>query len=216
MFRFLAFVLACACAKLSVCSAEMVRFRLETVNEVGVPIDSVNIGDEFGVQVWVQDVRPDAQGVFSAYVDVVYDTPLVSLVEDSLTFGDDFTVSTRGDLSSAGVLDEVGAIATGNLAEPLPPPLGADEFLLFSARFTADSIGEVVFRSNVADVQPRHATTLHGFNGGVPIDETIFGQASVFVVPEPSSLYLIVMMLAVPIRSCRRRAPVPNLTSASR
>ena len=50
-----------------------VRFRLETTNAAGEPIDTIAAGGEFLLKAYVEDVSsatPD--GVFAAYIDVEY------------------------------------------------------------------------------------------------------------------------------------------------
>ncbi|MCP4814118.1 MAG: tandem-95 repeat protein, partial [Planctomycetaceae bacterium] len=100
----------------------VIQTRLQTSNAVGSPLTNVNAGEDFFLDVYVQDQRPQADGVFAAYFDVVMDTGLVSL-DGSPVFGDSYP-NTQHFTESAGQMEEIGAI--GNVSF-----LGSAERLLF-------------------------------------------------------------------------------------
>jgi len=60
-----------------------VAFRLDVTDLAGAPINTVEVGDSFYLNAYVQDVRegidPSDGGLFSAYMDVDYDTSRVSV-----------------------------------------------------------------------------------------------------------------------------------------
>ena len=68
---------------------ELVQLRFEITDQSGASIGSVDVGDSFELQIFVQDIRPDSvpnRGVTSAFLDVFYDAPLISTSE-TITFG---------------------------------------------------------------------------------------------------------------------------------
>ena len=158
-----------------------VVFRLETTDTDldRTPISSINIGDQFLLRGFVEDVRggDKATGVFAAYLDVVYDSIFVS-IDGDLTFGPSFGNGRSGDTSAAGLLDEVGAF-DGFM------PLGPGEFLLFEVPFRADKdeIGTFNFMGESADVLPLHAVILSDRDETpVPNESIFFGMTSLEVV----------------------------------
>jgi cyclophilin family peptidyl-prolyl cis-trans isomerase len=121
-----------------------IRLRLDTADLSGTPISTISPGEEFLVQVFVQDIRQNPKGVFAAYLDVTYDASRVSVVGESIVYGAPYENGQSGDLSVPGLIDEAGAFAgftqTG----------GAEKFLL-SVRMKADQAGQVQFVGNPAD-----------------------------------------------------------------
>ena len=111
----------------------IVDIRLQPTDLLGNPISQIEEGDVFLLSAFVEDVRQDAQGVFSAYIDVQYDAPLLS-VDGLISYGSSFPNLQLGDTSTDGLIDEVGAI------DGLTP-LGPGEFLLFSVPMIADEAG---------------------------------------------------------------------------
>ncbi len=80
-----------------------VQMRFEITDTTGTSIDSVDVGDPFELDVFVQDVRPDTvadRGVWSAFLDVFYDAPRMS-ISGPITFGPDY--SGLPDQSDVGI-----------------------------------------------------------------------------------------------------------------
>ena len=179
--------------------AEIVEFRPEVTNLAGQPVDVMQVGEEFLFRVLVADVRDDPIGVFSAYLDVEYDEGLVSYVPDSLAHSGDFDLAVEGDASTPGLIDEVGGISIGVFDDttrpPIGPPLGPGSFLLFVAGFKANAQGNVTFSGNPPENLPLHETTVHGLDHAVSFDEIVFRSASVTIVPEPSTLLLMILAI---------------------
>ena len=72
--------------------AQMVGLRFDITDLAGTSIDTVEVGDEFNLDVYVQDVRPPSvsnRGVFSAFLDVHFDGSLVTPL-GTVTFGDHY------------------------------------------------------------------------------------------------------------------------------
>jgi hypothetical protein len=133
-------------------NADRVRIRLVAVDAEGAPIDWVSVGEEFQVNVLVEDLRDPPKGVVSAYVDVWYDSTCVA-VTAAISPGGDFADGRSGDTSTPGLVDEVGGLATG-LAS------GGGEHLLASLRFVATAPGLAAFSADAADQFPTHETYL--------------------------------------------------------
>ena len=179
--------------------AQTVEFQPVVTDLAGDPVSAVLVGEEVLLLVFVQDVRDDAQGVFSAYVDVEYDPGVVSFVPRSLTHGDQFGIAPRGDPSVAGVIDDTGSIVQPDFDDNTPPPigpqLGPEAVLLFSANFRAETQGMALYSTNPPENLPRLSTTVHGLDDAVPFDQILFGTASLKVVPEPSTGWLLAIGL---------------------
>jgi cyclophilin family peptidyl-prolyl cis-trans isomerase len=121
-----------------------VRLRLATADLSGAPISTLSIGEEFLVQVFVQDIRQNPKGVFAAYLDVTYDPSRVSVVGENIVYGDPYENGKSGVLSVPGLIDEAGAFAGFTQT-------GSAEKFLLSVRMKADQAGQVQFVGNPAD-----------------------------------------------------------------
>ncbi|MEL6110451.1 MAG: PKD domain-containing protein [Planctomycetota bacterium] len=152
---------------------EIVEIQLRATDAFGNPISQVEQGETFLLQTFVEDVRPDALGVFAAYLDVFYDAPLLS-VAGAITYGDAYPNLQLGDTSVDGVIDEVGAV--DGFA-----PIGPGEFLLFSVPMTADEIGLASFNANAAD-DPGNEVLVFGLDQPVPLDQIEFGSIAIEIV----------------------------------
>lgn len=132
----------------------LVAFRLQVVDENGAPIDEIEVGRMFDLQVFVQDLRlPEAgesRGVHQAFLDILYDSNLVALTEEGVQHGPLYG-SLNGSLvnnqtDTAGLLNEVGSSQ-----EDLTSPPGSQEVLLFSIEFMSTAPGSFDFTSESAD-----------------------------------------------------------------
>ena len=168
---------------------DVVRVRLETTDLDGNVVADVDVGEDFVLRGYVQDLTDrETGGVFAAYFDVLYDETIVS-VDGGLEFSATYSNVKSGDLSVAGVMDEVGAI------DGLTP-LGPDEFLLFSVQMNADADGSVDFVSAPAgetnrgeDVSQLHAMLVYlgndiGLPGDVPTDRVAYMSTTLSVGEE--------------------------------
>jgi large repetitive protein len=128
---------------------DQVRYSLGFTNTAGQSIETITVGSEFYVTIFVADVReginPADMGVFSAWVDVLYDRNLVSIA-GPLVFDGDYTAVPDGQIAIPGIIDEAGAF---RMPDQLPP--GPGDKLVFRARFRAEVAGEVTFLTNPAD-----------------------------------------------------------------
>ncbi|MFV2065911.1 MAG: putative Ig domain-containing protein, partial [Pirellulales bacterium] len=131
-----------------------VRVELVAVDEQGLPISAVAVGQTFVVQAIVEDMRPDPQGVFAAFVDVRFDKSQLVL-ESPIEFGRDFGNGRNVNTETEGVIDEAGAFGGLN-------PTGRGSFVLFSASFKSLVAGETTIEVDAADMLPAHAVLLYG------------------------------------------------------
>ncbi len=162
-------------------------------------ITNVQAGDEFLAQVVVTDIRtglPPVQGVFSAFLDLLYTEQLVSIIpaptinnpfspfDFQITFGSDFQSNPvfglqGGDASVPGLIDEVGA-SSPNLSDPNPPIEGPQ--VLFTVRMQATAPGVAVFKANPAD-DALSETLVYSRNQLVTTQEQRFGTSELFIFP---------------------------------
>jgi len=149
-------------------------FDLEVTDTAGNAVSTVRVGDQLVLNVYVDDLRELGQGVFSAYVDVIYDAGRAS-VADPLRFSDSYASARAGDTTIPGLIDEAGALA--GLSK-----LGGERALLFSVPFKADAEGQLTFSTDPADILPRHETLL--YTEPVGTHEVRFGSVTIDVEPE--------------------------------
>ncbi len=151
-----------------------VGYRLEITDTSGNAISSTRVSEPFVLNVYVEDLREEPLGVFSAYLDVLYAANLVAP-----TGLPDFTESVyragqSGNIDTPGVVDEAGA-TDGNT------PLGGGEFLLFTIPFIAENAGIATFEADFPDNLPLHQITLYETEEAVDEELIRFGTASIEV-----------------------------------
>lgn len=150
-----------------------VRFRLAAVSEAGAALSSLQIGQTFKLQVYTQDLRDDAQGVFSAYLDVLYDTALIELVGASpVTFQTPYTNTPTYSTTLAGVVNEMGAFANSLSS------LGPTERLFAEITMKAKASGSALFRSDAAD-DSSSSVGLYGLDAPVNTGRITYGTLTV-------------------------------------
>jgi len=112
------------------------QVRLDFTDPADTPISSIEVGEEFILRAYVQDVRVAAEGVLQAYVDVQYDDSFAS-PSGAIAHGAEYGSNSSGDASVLGLVEEVG----GTDDDQPPPPAAGDELLLFSLALRADAPG---------------------------------------------------------------------------
>ncbi len=173
---------------------DVVNFRLETRDMNGGLITEIGQGLPFQLYVYVDDERNEAghpplgfgltaadQGVFSGYMDVLYDAGLVSYGGDSaVTYSSEYPAGHNVDSSIPGILNELGAFqGQGSI------PLGPNEELLLIGTFTATARGTARFRADPADNMPLHETSLNHPEAPVDYRQIEFGATSIEIVESP-------------------------------
>lgn len=152
---------------------EVVRFRLETTTLDDTPASTFHVNDEFYLNVYVSDVRGDARGVLSAYLDILLPENLVSVV-GSPEFGNHFLNDRTVDVETDGLINEAGARADET-------ETGDSEFLLMRVRLKAQATGQATLQGEAADESPEHDVRVIGRDEAVPANQVNFGSATVTI-----------------------------------
>ncbi len=159
-----------------------------------VEVTDVQAGDQFLARVYVQDLRAVVtnQGVFSAFLDLLYDSELTSVVPDSsngrfdfdITFGQQFQSAgttqdvTTGDATTPGLINEVGS--TRPFTAVASPNEGPIE--LFTVKMQAVAPGTAIFAANPADL-PESETTLFNLQSAITAPQQRLGISEINILP---------------------------------
>ena len=131
---------------LTVTASPQMRMRLQTSTLAGEALTEVAVGDQFLLQVFVQDLRGhDPSGVYAAFLDIPFTGGFVEPV-GGISYGIGFPNGHAGTLDNSG-LDEGGAFGPNS-------PLGSNELELLSLELRAVLAGDAVFIADPADVSP--------------------------------------------------------------
>ncbi|MFW6171053.1 MAG: S8 family serine peptidase, partial [Planctomycetota bacterium] len=139
-----------------------VELDIHFEDSLGTVVDEVDVNDEFQMVVSVQDIREgmaaEDMGMFSVFLDVLYDRGLVSPVLDAenpvgvdITYSENYNNALdnqEGDADTPGLLDEVGSFTDSF------EPLGDEMLEVFRVSFVANAMGTAEFRGDPADVSP--------------------------------------------------------------
>ncbi|MEY4179864.1 MAG: hypothetical protein RLY70_3438 [Planctomycetota bacterium] len=157
----------------AVSEAAVVSLRLAVTDANGNPIESVRIGDSFQLRGFASDIRPEPQGIYAVYQDIVFDGTRAS-VTGPINYIAPYTVAKSGATTTAGLIDELGA-ASAQLSG------GADEVPLFSLPMKADLNGTITFASDPADSGTATDILVFGLNTPVPPGQIDFGTTTLIV-----------------------------------
>lgn len=177
--------LAIAPQTLAPAAGERVKIRLEVLDSVTeTPITSITPGSEFALRAFVTDLRTNPQGVFSAYVDVLYEANLAhseATIGDGVSNENPYTTGPSGDARVAGLVDEAGGI-TNSIS-----PLGGGEKMLFTVLLRADEAGTLHFTLDPADVDLNDILLYDDEEVPVPMSEVEFVNTTLIVgTPQPT------------------------------
>jgi Beta propeller domain/Dockerin type I domain len=140
------------------------------------PVVSSAKGDEFWVEVTLNDERTDAQGVYSAYVDVAFDANAFEIVGDAESLGD-FTNKFSGEKTSQG-WENLGGFR--NFVTPAG--VGTQSLVRFKVRATEDAVlNMTVSPSN----RPGSELTLYGIDTVIPLANITSGSLQLPITPAP-------------------------------
>ncbi len=163
------------------------------------PADMVEIGEEFVVRVFVQDLRtqfdpPSQRGVFSAYLDLMYDESMLDLVavppasnphgfSRDVQFSPDYQELVSVDAFLPGLIDEAGAVQTNGF-DVATQPLGPNPVPFFDARFRATAVGNVEISGNSPE-DPTHQFVFFRPSNLQALDPNFidFGEFEITVTP---------------------------------
>jgi len=144
------------------------------VNSGGTPVSSLQVGQDFTLQVNVRDGQAVPEGVLRAYLDFTYPAALAT-VRGPITHGANYNLSVSGDASTPGLIDEAGGLDT----DAFPPSSPGDSFLLFSLPMRAASAGTLTLTADPAD-GPTRDVRLFDFTE-VPLNEIRFVNSSIAI-----------------------------------
>ncbi len=160
---------------------DLVALRLRASRLDGTPITQIDVGQDYLLRGYVQDLRKTgATGVFAAYLDVNYPS-IATTVSGLITYGPDYDNGQSGSTATSGLIDEVGAF--DGLER-----LGPNELLLFSLRMRADQAGPVTFTPSPADLLPQHNVLLYDLDQPVPLDRIEYAAYTLFVGAQTANL----------------------------
>ena len=176
---------------------DVVGIDFALVDTAGNAISSVAVGERFGVQVIVEDLRIglDETFVFAAHLDVLYSSGLIAPANtntaDDLDFDVEFDsdfnpLAAVGTASRPGVIDEFGTLLVQALAEAENvdnPNLMATLFFEATAAGTATVVG------GPADRLPDQDTLLFGVDDPVPVDQIRYDSLTINVTGPESELH---------------------------
>lgn len=176
-----------------------VEFSFSFLNSVNEPITEVRQGDSFKVVVYVDDLRPEKAavevpprnitdpGVYSAYLDLLYTSGLVtpnaptSGTQDfSAAFQPPYQTGRGGSALTPGIIDELGAfigqVTSFNQPNKLP---------LVILDFTATSAGIAEFVGDPADKLPGSEVTFYNAPASARVanEQIRFGRSTIEIVP---------------------------------
>lgn len=163
-------VLTMAFSSVSPIAAQPVAgFRVAPFDLFGNPIVSIGPGEPFVLNMFAEDLRVPAKGVFSAYADLSYDQSKFETM-GKFTFNDDYPWARTGFFTMPGFVDEVGAI----FAETAPVfPAGGERLVVSVPMQSLAELGVGSFELTSADLIESQVT-MFGRNSAVLADETQF------------------------------------------
>ena len=173
-----------------------VKYRLEALDLANNPFpnNQIPLGSEFKVRAYADDIRVPDAGVFSGYIDVLYDTRHVSIIPSAvdeankgfkIDFSEDYPAARQAIEDIPGIIDEAGAVQSDTAMA-----LGGAEVPLFDVFFTADRLGRADFFADPVEDLPLHETSVWD---NLPPNETpevvsdlndfLFLDTTIFIVP---------------------------------
>jgi len=154
----------------------LIQLRLEvTTRDNTDAVATLAPNQDFFLRVYATDISPEAEGVFTAYLDVEYDTNLAD-ADGTIEYSSDFRDGRAGDVSVDGLLDEIGAL------DQTRPDDGSAEILVLSVPMRTESEeGTLNFTGNPADILPLHEILLFRDTNTILDEEIMFVDTSVSV-----------------------------------
>lgn len=154
----------------------IVRFRVEAVDASGNVVTNLATGEQFQLRIFTEDDRGvQSQGVFAAYLDVLFDPRLASVRgTDPVELSSEYDNAPSGLTTTAGLIDELGG-TSGDLS-----PVGGGEFLVATVDMVALRPGTLVVASDAAD-DSGHDVLVYGNDSEIPATEVEFGSVSLSI-----------------------------------
>jgi len=154
----------------TVSDADLIQFRMVITDGSGNILSTLLPNQSFQIRVLTKDLRAAPQGVFSAYLDVLYSSTLAS-VDGAITYGSQFPNVKSGTTTTAGLIDEAGAVAGFTSGD-------GSELLVFSVPMKVTGSGTFTVTGEMADVTPSHNVLVLGRNDPVPAGQVRFVGAT--------------------------------------
>ena len=177
---------------LTVLETPVVEFQFVPIKD-GTIVTDLSVGEQFTLNVFVQDLRglPEGSGgAFSAYVDVLFNQLLARPVGDLRIDPTNFPSVNLGDLDTPGLIDGAGGVAGLS-------PTGPTVRLLFSQDFEAIAGGTLSFTGESTsdpddplDADQLTSRAINLYDLGLPVCPTTgdcTGSIS-FVNPDPIAI----------------------------
>lgn len=161
---------------------QKIEVRLRATDTAGNIITELEPGQDFRLDVFVQDVRanePDARkGVFAMYLDIAYDSNLATTLAQSINdidFSSTFGGGRFGVFSQEGLIDEIGAFRD-NLS-----PSGPNVLRLLTIPMRAgNEAGTLIFTTSPAD-DSGHEPLVYFENDPVALNTVSYGTLTLEV-----------------------------------
>ncbi len=168
---------------------DIVAIDFALVNEGGLPISGVSVGQRFGVQVIVEDLRVpiNATFVFAGFLDVLYSSGIISpsdtIGDDDFNFDVEFAPSFNeaagvGTASTNGIIDEFGTLMLQGVAEGGG---AGNPTVMATLFFTANATGTASIVGSPADAFPFQDTLLFREDNPVPVEQIRYDVLSITV-----------------------------------
>lgn len=178
---------------------DLAAFSFRFFNMQGEAITEIRQGEQFRVSVYVDDLRPEIEGaktppgvvnnpgVFSAYLDMLYNSGLVAPASPVATNGFDFNVTFAGpylngqggSAATPGILDELGAFVNTSAPMNSPDPLKVADLV-----FNANNAGLAEFIGDPADRVPASDVTFYNEpRSTVSKSRITYGRSRIEIVP---------------------------------
>ncbi len=151
-----------------------VRFNLTLTNIDGSPLTTLEAGEPFLLHVYAQDLRKLACGIYSAYLDIAWNSALATAT-GPIQYSNFFPSGHDTTAASAGLINEAGGYGfTPNQDNPA-------EVLSIPMRATA--AGLLTFTSGPAHLYPQHALYVINDQGPLAFNAVIYASTSANVAP---------------------------------
>jgi VCBS repeat-containing protein len=157
----------------------VVSVSIEAVDPFGNPAEAASVGDKLNLNVYVEDNRIDALGVWKAYVDLTFDSEMAHVLAPK--FAGPFKQNTNADRSRHGVVNDTGGVlndANGALAGQYD-----DRQLLFRLPIIVEDSGSLTFTSRPAARNDDYGVFVFGSDDPVLSSSIAFDELTIDVAP---------------------------------
>ncbi len=139
------------------------------------PLTTLHAGDNFLLRGSTRDLRTaDIKGVYALFADLNYDPAKVQ-VTGEVQFNGGYTVGTSGSTTTAGLVDELGAVSNSTA------PINSGLKLMFEIPMRVLAGGQLTFTTDPADSLPAHDVLLFGRDPAVASAEVKYPSLTISV-----------------------------------